>query len=102
MATTPEQFASIGLDIITQWQQDTERLMQFASVYEARGGANQFNNAKRVAPEGGTLSEEDEAYNAELDRLASKALEVVTHHNELMSWLDAGRKVRIALLRTDY
>ena len=101
--TTPGQFAGIGLDIITEWQQITERLMQFAAVYEARQGTIFFNNAKHaVIPPAIELTPQQVADNAELDRLAAQALEIVTHHNELITWYDAGRRVRVALLRSDY
>lgn len=99
MGTTPAQFANIGLDLITKWQQTTEDMIAFASVYEARGGANQFINAKHA---GEALTPEQIAENAELDRLAAAALDVVMHHNELVEWLTAPRKVRIAIRRTDY
>ena len=99
--TTPQQFANIGLDTFTQWVQDTERLITFAATYEARLGATQFENAKHQAPPGGELTAEQLAENAELDHLAAAALAVVTHHNELMQWYDAGKRQRAGIWRTD-
>lgn len=96
--STPQQFAQQGLNIVTEWEQATERLIQFAAVFEARGGMNQFENAK-IDP---VVTPEDQAYNDSLDELGQQALNIVTHHNELMQWYDAGRRVRVNILRIDY
>lgn len=100
--STPAQFANLGGDLITQWAKNMEDLISFASVYEARGGANQFNDAKHVAAQGEELTPGQVAANAELDRLAALALDVVVHHNELVEWYTAPRRVRVAQRRADY
>lgn len=102
MATTPEEFANHGLNLLTQWQQNYEQLVAFASVFEARGGMNQFNNAKAVAAQGEELTPEQVAGNARLDAESFAALDVVTHFNELKVWYDAGRQARVAIRRLDY
>lgn len=99
---SPEQFANRGGDLITAWAQNMEALIVYASVYEARGGEAQFSNAKHVAGEGEQLTEQQEAENAELDRLWHLALEVVTHHNDLVEWYTEPRQVRVAQNRADY
>lgn len=100
--STPESFSNRGVALLTQWAQITEQLIDYAAVFEARGGAGAFEAAKFVAPEGQELTPEQVAANAALDAQAAAALDVVTHHNELMQWYDAGRKVRVAIRRTDY
>jgi hypothetical protein len=100
--SAPEAFADTGLALLTQWAQVTDQLITFAAAYEARGGANQFNNAKAVAAEGEELTPEQISSNVKLDESSAAALDVVTHHNELIAWYDAGRRVRVAIRRTDY
>lgn len=100
--STPEAFSNQGLQILTQWAQLTEQLATYAGVFEARGGANQFTNAKIVAGEGETLTARQVAANAELDEESAAALDVVTHFNQLRDWYDAGRQARVALRRTDF
>lgn len=92
----------MGLDLITQWAQNYERLVAYASVFEARGGMNQFANAKAVAPQGGVLTPAQIAGNALLDEEGAAALDVITHFNQLRDWYDAGRQARVAIRRTDY
>lgn len=96
--STPEQFTQQGRNLITEWQQVTEKLIQFSAVFEARGGLTQFEAAKYPTPS----TPEEQAYNDALDAAGSDALNVVTHHNELIAWYDAARKVRVNLLRIDY
>lgn len=100
--SAPETFASEGLQILTLWAQLTDQLITYAAAFEARGGSNQFSNAKIVPPEGEELTADQVAANARLDQQAAAALDVVTHHNELMTWYDAGRRVRVSVRRTDY
>lgn len=102
MSTTPGQFANLGLDLLTGWQQNYERLVAYASVFEARGGMGQFTNAKAVAAPGEELTPQQVAGNAELDALGAAALDVVTHFNLLREWYDAGKQARVAIRRTDY
>lgn len=96
--STPEAFSNQGLNLLTQWQQNYEQMVAFASVFEARGGMGQFNNAKVTPP----VTPEDEATNAALDAAAFAALDVVTHFNELKEWYNAGRQARVAIRRLDY
>lgn len=102
MASTPEQFATMGLDILTEWAQVTERMVTFAAIFEARGGLHQFENAKFVAEGDAELTDEQVAYNARLDELGAAALDIVMHHNELLEWYTPTRRVRVAVRRTDY
>jgi hypothetical protein len=102
MSTTPEQFAGMGMDLLTEWQQNYERLVDFVSDFEARGGINQFNEAKAVAAQGESLTPEQIAGNAKLVRLSYTALDVVTHFVELRDWYTTRRQARIAIHRTDF
>lgn len=44
--STLESFTNRGLQLLTQWAQITEQLMDYAAVFEARGGAGAFEAAK--------------------------------------------------------
>ena len=101
MSSTPEQFAGKGMDLLTEWQQNYERLSDFVSDFEARGGINQFNDAKAVAAPGESLTPEQIAGNAKLTRLSYTALDVVIHFIELRDW-NTPRQARVAIHRTDF
>lgn len=100
--STPHEFATRGVTLLTQWAQITEQLMTYAPVYEARGGGNIFEDAKIEPEEGQQLTPEDVAYNESLDEAAAAALDVVVHHNELVEWYNATRRQRVNIRRVDY
>lgn len=99
--STPEAFANRGLTILTQWAQLTEQLMDYAAIFEARGGAAGLQASKYV-DSGSGLTPEQQAYNDNVDTWANQALNVVTFRNALAGFYDATQQQLVNINRTDY
>ena len=102
MNKTPEQLANNGAQYLTMFAQSYDYLETFAESFEARGGMQQFEDAKAVAPEGGALTPEQIEGNAQIDEWGAITLDVVYLFNDLKEWNNPTRAARTALRRSDY
>jgi hypothetical protein len=102
MNKTPEQLANNGAQFLTLFAQSYDQLETFAESFEARGGMQQFEDAKAVAPPGGELTPEQVQGNAQIDEWGAITLDVVYLFNDLKEWNTPPRAERTALRRTDY
>jgi len=102
MSKSLEEFTNNGLQFLTLFAQSYDQLETFAESFEARGGMNQFEAAKAVAPPGGELTPEQIAGNAQIDEWGAATLDVVYLFNDLKEWNTPDRAARTALRRLDY
>lgn len=100
--TTPEQVYNRFRDAVTQLALASENMARNANVYEQRIGAEYFNKFKAVPEQGEELTEEQEAYNENIDFLAEETLEMVVLYNNLRdNFLTPGNMVQMGQKRND-
>jgi hypothetical protein len=102
MTKSLEEVSNQGAQYLTLFAQSYDSLETYAESFEARGGMEQFENAKIKPGEGGTLTPEEEAHNAQIDEWGAITLDVVYTYNDLKAWNTPERATRTANRRLDY
>lgn len=100
---TPNQVFNGGRDRVTALAQIIASYEEWSATYEARIGLQYFEQFKAVAAPGQELTEAEIAYNADIDWMGQKTLEMVTLWNSLRdNFLTPGNKITIGQMRTDH